>query len=117
MVQCQIRNPVDKKGKILFINAVNEVKQEKTMGFLETNHIDKIFKAYKNFESQENFSALMSNEEVLTNKGNMAISLYVQPEKEAGNEILPFEDSYENWIESGTILKESMNELFEILGS
>ena len=107
----------DKKGKILFINAVNEVKQEKTMGFLEPNHIDKIFKAYQNFESQENFAALMSNDEVLNNKGNMAISLYVQPEKEGGSEILPFEDSYENWIDSGSKLKESMNELFEILGS
>jgi type I restriction enzyme M protein len=107
----------DRKGKILFINAVNEVKQEKTMGFLEPNHIDKIFKAYQNFESHENFAALMSNDEVLNNKGNMAISLYVQPEKEGGSEILPFEDSYENWINSGAKLKESMNELFEILGS
>lgn len=107
----------DKKGKILFINAVNEVKQEKTMGFLEPKHIDKIFKAYQNFESQENFAALMSNDEVLNNKGNMAISLYVQPKKEGGSEILPFEDSYENWIDSGSKLKKSMNELFEILGS
>lgn len=107
----------EKKGKILFINAVNEVKQEKTMGFLLQNHIDKIFKTYQNFKSQENFAALMSNAEVLKNKGNMAISLYVQPEKEIGNEILPFEDSYKKWIESGSKLKESMNELFEILGS
>jgi hypothetical protein len=46
----------------------------------------------------------------------MAISLYVQPEKKGRSEILPFEDSYENWIGSGSKLKESMNELFEILG-
>ena len=107
----------DKKGKILFINAVNEVKQEKAMGFLELNHIDKIFKAYQNFESQVNFATLMSNDEVLNNKGNMAINLYVQPEKEGGSEILPFEDSYKNWIDSGAKLKESMNELFGILRS
>lgn len=107
----------DKKGKILFINAVNEVKQEKTIGFLETNHIDNIFKAYQNFDNQENFAALMSNKEVLSNNGNMSISLYVQPEKEDGNKILPFEESYENWLNSGVKLKKSMNELFEILGS
>ena len=104
-------------SEVLFINAVNEVKQEKTMGFLEANHIDKIFKAYQKFESQENFAELMSNDEVLNNKGNMAISLYVQPEKKGGSEIPPFEDSYENWIDSGTKLKESMNELFGILRS
>ena len=47
----------------------------------------------------------------------MTISLYVQPEKEGGSEILPFDDSYENWIDSGAKLNESMNELFGILRS
>lgn len=105
----------DKKGKILFINAVEEVKQEKTIGFLEQKHIDKIFGAYKKFESQENFSALGTIEEVITNNGNMTISLYVQPKKKEGNEILPFEQAFENWNESGNNLKSSMKELFQIL--
>jgi type I restriction enzyme M protein len=104
-----------KKGKVLFINAVNEVKQEKTIGFLEPNHIDKIFKAYKEFDSQENFAALVTVEDVLANKGNMAISLYVQPEKNGDNPILPFEEAYGNWEESGQNLKSSMSELFQIL--
>ena len=107
----------NKKGKILFINAVNEVKQEKTMGFLEQKHIDKIFGAYQKFESQENFAALVSIDEVIGNKGNMAISLYAQPEKEKGNEILPFEEAYENWTQSGDRLKSSMSELFQIIES
>lgn len=105
----------DKKGKILFINAVNEVKQEKTIGFLEEKHIDKIFSAFKKFESQKDFAALVSIEDVLANKGNMNISLYVQPEKEGGNEVLSFEEAFENWNESGNNLKSSMEELFQIL--
>lgn len=106
-----------KKGKILFINAVNEVKQEKTIGFLEPNHIDKIFNAYREFDSQENFAALVTVEDVLSNKGNMAISLYVQPEKNGDNPILPFEEAYDNWEESGLKLKSSMSELFQLLGN
>jgi type I restriction enzyme M protein len=105
-----------KKGKILFINAVNEVKQEKTMGYLENKHIDKIFGAYKNFNSQKNFAALVSIEDVITRKGNMAISLYVQPEKNGDNPILPFEEAFENWEVSGQKLKSSISELFQILG-
>lgn len=105
----------DKKGKILFINAVHEVKQEKTIGFLEEKHIDKIFSAFKKFESQKDFAALVSIEDVLANKGNMNISLYVQPEKEGGNEVLSFERAFENWDESGNKLKSSMEELFQIL--
>ena len=104
-----------KKGKILFINAVKEVKQEKTMGFLEEKHVDKIFRAYQKFESQENFAALKSIEDVIINKGNMAISLYVQPEKNGDNPILPFEEAFEKWGDSGRILRSSMSELFKIL--
>ena len=63
----------------MFINAVNEVKQEKNIGFLEEQHINKIFKAYQSFTDKENFAALMTIEDVLAKKGNMAINLYVRP--------------------------------------
>ncbi len=104
-----------RKGKILFINAVNEVKQEKTMGFLEQRHIDKIFEAYQTFDSREHFAALKTIDEVMANNGNMAISLYVQPEKNSDNPILPFEEAFENWEEAGNNLKSSMSELFKTL--
>jgi len=104
-----------KKGKVLFINAVQEVKQEKTMGFLKKEHIDKIFKAYKNFKDEKDFASLKTTTEVLKNSGNMAISLYVQPEKLNKVEILDFEDAFENWEDSSNELKNSMNELFQTL--
>ncbi|MBZ0247436.1 MAG: type I restriction-modification system subunit M [Cyclobacteriaceae bacterium] len=104
-----------KKGKILFINAVNEAKQEKTMGFLESNHIDKIFGAYSKFESEENFAVLVDIETVLANKANMTISLYVQPKKLGTDRVLSLEEAYENWEDSGRNLKSSMNELFKVL--
>jgi type I restriction enzyme M protein len=106
-----------KKGKILFINAVNDVKQEKTMGFLEEIHVAKIFDAYKKFENQENFAALASAEDVIANKGNMSISLYVQPKKAEGKHVLAFDKAWSNWEESSTTLKKSMDELFQILGN
>lgn len=107
----------DKKGKILFINAVEEVTQNKNIGFLEQKHIDKIFGAYQKFESQDNFSVLKTIEDVISNKANMAISLYVQPKKKEGNEVLPYEQAFEEWNESSNNLKSSMNELFQILES
>jgi type I restriction enzyme M protein len=106
----------NRKGKILFINAVHEVKQEKTMGFLEDKHIDKIFNAYQNFNAIENFAALASLDDVLNNNGNMSISLYVRPDTNEANFALSFEDAYENWNASVKELKNSMNELFQIIG-
>ncbi|MDX1905520.1 MAG: class I SAM-dependent DNA methyltransferase [Bacteroidia bacterium] len=104
-----------RRGKILFINAVHEVKQEKTMGFLEQRHIDNIFEAFTKFENQDHFAALISIEEVLANKGNMSVSLYAQPEKKDANPVLPFDEAFRNWEESGKALRLSMSELFQTL--
>ena len=106
-----------KKGKILFINAVNEVKQEKTMGFLQQHHIERIFKAYQKFKSEDNFAALVSCEDVLKRKGNMAINLYVRPEELDIENFTTFKDAYAKWDDASQKLKPSMNELFEVLGN
>jgi len=107
--------PAPKKDKILFINAVNEVKQEKTMGYLLDGHIDKIFNAYQNFSNEGNFAALISKEDVLANKGNMAISLYVQPEKANAEIEIPFAEAYTNWENESQKLKSAMTELFTLI--
>ena len=107
--------PKNKKGKILFINAVNEVKQDKTMAFLEEKHIDKIFNAYSDFKNEDHLASLVLIEDVLANQGNMSISLYVQPEKKKGGEIIPFEEAFDQWEIEGAKLKSSINELFHLL--
>lgn len=107
--------PAHKKDKILFINAVNEVKQEKTMGYLLDEHIDKIFKAYQTFTNEENFAALVSKEDVLANKGNMAISLYVQPAKANAEIEISFAEAYTNWENESQKLKSAMTELFTLI--
>lgn len=106
----------NRKDKILFINAVHEVKQEKTISYLESIHIEKIFDAYYKFENIENFAAIVSLEDVLNNNGNMSISLYVRPDNTEANFALSFNDAYSNWQTSGEELKNSMYELFQIKG-
>jgi type I restriction enzyme M protein len=107
--------PANKKGKILFINAVNEVKQEKTMGYLENSHIEKIYNAYQGFISIKDFSELADAEDVLQNNANMSISLYVRQNKLEDEVILPFVEIYSNWSEESEKLKNSMKDLFQIL--
>ena len=106
----------ERKGKVLIINAVKEVKQEKTIGYLLDHHVDKVFGAYQRFENIENFAAVVSIDDILKNKGNMAISLYIRPENTEADSVLPFSVAYQNWERKGEELKGSMNQLFEILG-
>ncbi|WP_421894077.1 type I restriction-modification system subunit M [Marinoscillum sp.] len=107
--------PAHKKGQILFINAVNEVKQEKTIGFLEDKHIQKIFNAYSTYSDQEKFSKRVDTSEVLGKNANMSISLYIRPEAHSGENDISFNDAYATWNESSNELTKSMNQLFKIL--
>lgn len=105
----------NKKGKILFINAVKEVRQDKNIGYLDPVHIDKVFAAYSSFENQDNFAALVDVEDVLARNGNMAINLYVRPDVHDKSSTSSFIEVYEDWEQSSEALKSSMGKLFQEL--
>jgi type I restriction enzyme M protein len=104
----------DRKGKVLIINAVKEVKQEKNIAFLETNHIDKIYNNYKDFKEIEGFSKLVSVEEILESKGSLNIAQYVS-NVAVDVETLTIDEALTNWNKQSNELKKSMDELFQIL--
>ena len=74
---CHMQKPSNRRGKILFINAVDEVKRDKTISTLEPKHIDKIFKAYKEYKDIEGFAKVVSNKQILDNGATLNISQYV----------------------------------------
>ena len=74
---CRMQKPAQRKGKILFINAVDEVKRDKTISMLEEKHIDKIFKTYKEYKDIPGFAKVVSNEQILENGATLNISQYV----------------------------------------
>ena len=104
----------DKKGKVLIINALKEVKQEKNMAFLQPKHIDTIFNCYKNFKDVDGFAKVVSTNEILENKGSLNIAQYVSNVNNS-NEQLTIEQALTDWNNQSDKLKESMNQLFEIL--
>ena len=104
-----------KKDKILFINAVKEVKQDRNIGYLDQVHIERIFNAYRKFESEANFAVLVDKHEVLDKKANMAINLYVRPDTLVSGEEACFETTYQYWQQSSDNLKQSMERLFKEL--
>lgn len=104
-----------KKGKILFINAVHEVRQEKSIGFLDRVHIDKIFSAYKSYREIDEFSKVVDAKSVLDNDGKLAINLYVRKKTEETSSNTKFSDTYEKWQQSSEHLNDSMKALFETL--
>ena len=50
LLVCRMKKPKERKGKILFVNAVNEVRIDRSNAFLEPQHIKKIADAYWKFK-------------------------------------------------------------------
>jgi type I restriction enzyme M protein len=104
----------EKQGKVLIINALKEVKQEKNIAFLEQKHIDTIYNAYKDFKDIENLAKIVSIEEILENKGSLNIAQFLS-NVDTSNPVLSVDDAFFNWKKQSKTLEKSMNELFEIL--
>jgi len=85
LLVCRMKKPKERKGKILFINAINELRIDRTNAWLEPQHIKKISDAYWKFKDVDGFAKVMSKEDVLSNNGNLSLQLYVK-QTEAANE-------------------------------
>lgn len=105
--------PINRKGKVLFIDARKELKREKTISYLLPKHINKIYKTYKDFQTEEGFSYVAKIKEILDKESSLNIPLYVKP---INNVKMPKPtETYENWEKTSLLLKKSMNNLFETL--
>ena len=79
---CRMKKPKVRKGKIIFIDAKEEIRIERSAAYLKPEHIQRIADTYWKFKDVEGFAKTVSNEEVLTDqKGNLSIQLYVKQEK------------------------------------
>jgi type I restriction enzyme M protein len=106
---------INRKGKVLFINAYNEIKEEKTISYLMSHHIDKIFKAYNDFRDDEGFTKVVNLEEILNNDASLLVTNYVKSSRISESNVLPFEQSFKTWNTQSEILKENMTQLFKTI--
>lgn len=103
-----------KKGKILFINAVKEVRQDKSIAFLEEQHTQRIFDAYNAFKDQAGFAKLVDVSETLEHNASLNVSLFVS-NVNAEYSGVTLDEAIEHWTSASDELKKCMNELFEVL--
>jgi len=114
---CNKSKKKDRQGKILFINAVNEVNRKNAFSYLTDEHIRKIHQAFAGYINIEGFAKVMSIKDVLSNNGNMAISLYAQTQgngKQSGVEI-PLSALLKDWQNQSQLLKKDLEKLIEDL--
>jgi type I restriction enzyme M protein len=104
-----------RKGKVLIINAVKEVKQDKNIAYLEGQHIERIYNAYKSFSDDAGFCKVVDVKEVLSHNASLNMSLYVSNVDTSKLQV-SLNVALQNWTDSSINLKKSMDELFKVLG-
>ncbi|MBF0554220.1 MAG: SAM-dependent DNA methyltransferase [Nitrospirae bacterium] len=114
VIVCRMSKPAERRHKILFINAVNEITHEKAQSFLELQHIQNIVEAYRNFSYIDGFTRIVSIDNILKKDGNMSIPLYIRPPSQEGIE-LSLEELTTDWGEKSKLLRQSTDSLFVLL--
>jgi type I restriction enzyme M protein len=95
--------PAEHRGKVLFINAVNEVTREQAQSFLRERHQQKILAAYERFTDDQGFATVASLDQIADEGYSLAIPLYVAntTTASANNEQLGLDEAVAAWRASG----------------
>ncbi|MDN3205645.1 type I restriction-modification system subunit M [Algoriphagus sediminis] len=68
----------EKRDKILFIDASDQIRVGRAQNFLEKEHVDQIFSWYNDYEDVENYVKVASMDDIEENGFNLNIPLYVE---------------------------------------
>lgn len=114
IIICRKKKAIERRNKILFINAKNEVTRKNGESYLEPIHIEKIRNAYNSFIEIEGFASVVSNREVLSSDAKLSIAQYVK--NIADSTIIDFDFEYKIWKEMSTMVKEDIVAIFKQIG-
>lgn len=119
VVVCRTQKSKGRRGKILFINAVNEVSRERTQSFLTEEHLQRVVRAYQEFEDEPGFTRVVSLEEIRVKDGNLSIPLYLggatqaQTDAETEKAITALPDALAAWLASSKTVHTSLETLLQ----
>jgi len=120
VVFCKMKKPPEKKGKILFINALEDIRTEKTQSFLDKEHIEKIHAAYTDYDDIDYFSKVVTLDEIKSNNYDLSVNWYAPLESEGFTQIINSEKDLKsvinNWEENSLKLKAKVKDFLDVLG-
>lgn len=118
VVICRTSKPKARRGKVLFINAVNEVTRERAQSFLEEAHIQKILRTYQKFAETDGFARIVTLDELRVNNASLSIARYVRPESNGSASAgtgKPLAEVIHEWQASSKALRFSVDQLLAAL--
>lgn len=105
---CRVNKVAERKNKVIFIDAENDVTRKNAQSYLDVSQINKILNAYNNFDDIEGFAKVVTNQDILNANSVLSISYYVEGIEEDN---IDYNESLKTW-ESCSL---SFNKEFEYL--
>jgi type I restriction enzyme M protein len=104
----------EKRGKVLFINAVKEVTRKNAQSYLEDSHIGHISGAYERYCDEENYAKVATIREIEAQDFSLNIPLYVRGEV-LSEPVLSVQECVDDWLAQSIAVKESTTALIALL--
>lgn len=112
---CRTNKPIERRGKVLFINAKHEITRRNSESFLEDSHIEKIASTYHNFTEVPGFSGIGSIEDIQSNNSKLSIPLYVGTSIAGEETAIEMEDALAAWMDNLAVTHREYDALVELL--
>ena len=116
---CRSKKPFERRGKVLFIDAKNEVTRKNSFSFLEEKHIRKISDAYKGFSEIQGFSKIATIEEIQKYNSKISVALYTSnacSQIDEETDEITLGDSYGDWMASSDELHNELDKVLDMVG-
>lgn len=112
IVICRARKARERRGKVLFINAVGEVTRERAQSFLTEEHIQRIVSAYRASGEEDGFARVVGLDEIRAQDGNLSISMYISTPAAEASVVMrtpaSLPDTLAAWLSSATDARETL---------
>lgn len=118
VIVCRSQKPSERRGRILFIDALNAVARERAVSFLKPEHQQRIEAAYLAFADEPGFARAATQAEIAKQGYSLSIPLYVKRvEHETGSngDQRPLPELWAEWEQEGRLFWQEMDTLIEML--
>lgn len=115
IIICRKSKPKERKGKILFIDAKELVREDTNISYVDESHREIISSIYDNWVTEEGISRIVSMEEIRSNNYKLSLPLYISDNSETF-ETVTVHEAIESCLKHSSVLKQSTDQFIDEMG-
>jgi type I restriction enzyme M protein len=113
IIICRKKKSGERRGKVLFIDAKDEVTRKNAESYLEQHHIKKIVDAYNAFADIDGFAKVVENSAISSNRALISIQSYVSNSDNIQQ--YDFDKSIKEWFRQSVLMRSQVNQFLNII--